>query len=78
LAAPTDGLWGDDRSDEDQIGASYPELEWAMRFVESSNESAVVLSERQQEVLSIYRRMNAANQHKMRPIPVCEIPRELN
>jgi NAD+ synthase len=77
LAAPTDGLWGDDRSDEDQIGASYPELEWAMRFVESSNESAVVLSERQQEVLSIYRRMNAANQHKMRPIPVCVVPKEM-
>ncbi len=78
LAAPTDGLWGDDRSDEDQIGASYPELEWAMRFEASTNESTVVLSDRQQEVLSIYRRMNAANQHKMRPIPVCEIPRELN
>ena len=29
-AAPTDGLWGDDRTDEDQIGASYDELEWAM------------------------------------------------
>ena len=28
-AAPTDGLWGDDRTGEDQIGASYPELEWA-------------------------------------------------
>ena len=29
-AKPTDGLWDDDRSDEDQIGATYPELEWAM------------------------------------------------
>ena len=29
-AAPTDGLWGDDRTDEDQLGATYPELEWAM------------------------------------------------
>lgn len=26
-AAPSDGLFGDARSDEDQIGASYPELE---------------------------------------------------
>ena len=33
-AAPTDGLWGDDRTDEDQIGASYDELEWAMAVVE--------------------------------------------
>ena len=31
-AKPTDGLWGDGRSDEDQIGATYPELEWAMEF----------------------------------------------
>ena len=33
-AAPTDGLWGDDRTDEDQIGASYDELEWAMKMQE--------------------------------------------
>ena len=32
-APPTDGLWNDDRTDEDQIGASYPELEWAMEFI---------------------------------------------
>ena len=30
-AKPTDGLWGDDRTDEDQIGASYSEIEWAMK-----------------------------------------------
>lgn len=69
-AKPTDGLWGDNRSDEDQIGASYPELEWAMTF-EGEKES---LSERQKEVLKIYTRLNRANQHKMVPIPVCEIP----
>lgn len=72
-AAPTDGLWGDDRTDEDQIGASYPELEWAMDF--TGDEST--LSARQAEVLGIYRRLNAANQHKMLPIPVCEIPATL-
>src|SRR5690606_1359452 len=33
-AAPTDGLWGDDRTDEDQLGASYDELEWAMKMKE--------------------------------------------
>jgi NAD+ synthase len=69
-AAPTDGLWGDDRTDEDQIGASYPELEWAMAF--SGDEAG--LSACQQEVLAIYRRLNRANQHKMEPIPVCMIP----
>lgn len=69
-AAPTDGLWGDDRTDEDQIGASYPELEWAMDF--NGDQSSI--SDREKEVLSIYRRLNKANQHKMEAIPVCEIP----
>lgn len=72
-APPTDGLWGDDRTDEDQLGASYPELEWAMEF--SGDDSR--LSQREAEVLGIYRRLNAANKHKMDPIPVCMIPDEL-
>lgn len=72
-APPTDGLFGDSRSDEDQLGASYDELEWAMTF--TGKESS--LSERQMEVLNIFRRLNAANQHKMQPIPVCSIPNEL-
>ena len=33
-AEPSDGLFGDSRTDEDQIGASYPELEWAMKSIE--------------------------------------------
>ncbi len=69
-AAPTDGLWGDDRTDEDQIGASYPELEWAMSF--EGDESS--LGNRQSEVLAIYWRLHAANRHKMEPIPICQIP----
>lgn len=73
IAAPTDGLWGDKRTDEDQIGASYPELEWAMLYSGSENE----LSIRQQEVLAIYRRLNSINQHKMIPIPVCMIPKDI-
>jgi len=72
-APPTDGLWHDDRTDEDQIGASYPELEWAMEF--KGDEAQ--LSVREQEVLAIYRRLNQANQHKMEPIPVCLIPEKL-
>ena len=72
-AKPTDGLWDDDRSDEDQIGASYPELEWAMTF--EGDEAAI--SKRKEEVLAIYRKLNKANQHKMNPIPVCIIPDSL-
>lgn len=71
-AAPTDGLWGDDRSDEDQIGASYPELEWAMEYRPEKIEGE--LDGRQKQVLDIYQKLNRANQHKMQPIPVCEIP----
>ena len=73
-AKPTDGLWGDDRSDEDQIGASYNELEWAMQHI--SSPQTHLFSERQKEVLKIYSQLNKANKHKMLPIPVCEIPDE--
>ncbi len=75
-AAPTDGLWGDDRTDEDQIGASYPELEWAMKMDEQ-NKKAEDFTGRQKEVFKIYKRFNTANKHKMIPIPICEIPNNL-
>lgn len=75
-AAPTDGLWGDDRTDEDQIGASYPELEWAMEM-DRQGKTANDFSGRAQEVFKIYKRLNTANKHKMIPIPVCEIPNNL-
>ena len=71
-AAPTDGLWGDARTDEDQIGATYPELEWAMEFVGDE----ALLSNRQIEVLQIYRGYHRVNQHKMQPIPVCIVPED--
>lgn len=74
-AKPTDGLWDDDRSDEDQIGATYPELEWAMDYIEVGSKET--LSERQKEVMTIYQQRNRANRHKMEPIPVCNIPAEL-
>jgi NAD+ synthase len=72
-APPTDGLWGDNRTDESQIGASYAELEWAMDFEENSRLQSP-LNDRQKQVLSIYRKFRAANRHKMTPIPVCRIP----
>ncbi|WP_027138577.1 NAD(+) synthase [Gaetbulibacter saemankumensis] len=75
-AAPTDGLWGDDRTDEDQIGASYPELEWAMAM----DEQGKTISDfkgRQKTVFEIYKKFNTANKHKMIPIPICEIPNNL-
>lgn len=75
-AAPTDGLWGDNRTDEDQIGASYPELEWAMKK-KDEGKNAEDFSGREREVFEIYVRYNSMNRHKMLPIPVCEIPETL-
>lgn len=72
-AAPTDGLWGDSRTDEDQIGASYPELEWAMQM-DDEGKTAEDFSDREKVVFKIYKKLNSANQHKMIPIPICLIP----
>lgn len=88
VAKPTDGLWEAERTDEDQLGATYPELEWAMAFIEMQGahtnrplQMAQLdthgLTERQIETLAIYMRFNNANRHKMDPIPVCIIPPHL-
>jgi NAD+ synthase len=75
-AKPTDGLFGDDRSDEDQLGASYDELEWAMLELEKGS-SVEDFEGRQKEVFNIFKRLNTNNRHKMVAIPVCEIPKNL-
>lgn len=75
-AAPTDGLFGDNRTDEDQIGASYDELEWAMKMQEMNYNSSN-FKNREKTVFDLYSRLNKINQHKMMPIPVCKIPLDL-
>ena len=75
-AKPTDGLFGDDRSDEDQIGANYDELEWAMTQMENGK-TVEDFSGREAHVFSIYKRLNTINQHKMNPIPICKIPKNI-
>jgi len=75
-APPTDGLWQDGRTDESQIGATYDELEWAMGFV-AGPDTESVLTDRQKEVLSIYKKFHDRNRHKMGSIPVCQITKEL-
>lgn len=74
-AVPTDGLFGDNRSDEDQIGASYDELEKAMKAAEKGKTSNDFHG-REKEVMQIYENRHRANLHKMQPIPICEIPGE--
>lgn len=75
-AKPSDGLFGDDRSDEDQLKATYDELEWAMLQTEKGK-NATDFQGREKEVFQIYQRLNAANQHKMTPIPFCKIDENL-
>lgn len=75
-AAPTDGLWDADKTDEDQIGASYPELEWAMEQ-QKKGKTPADFDGRPKEVLEIYLKFHNATQHKMNPIPICEIPEDL-
>jgi NAD+ synthase len=75
-AAPSDGLFGDARSDEDQIGANYDELEWAMQM-QALGKTTDDFSGREKEVFAIFKRYNSANKHKMTPIPICEIPKYL-
>lgn len=75
-AIPSDGLWEGDRTDEDQIGASYDELEWAMKYMTRySTYPEIVeleddLTTRQKEIVRIYHSFHTKNQHKMLPIPI--------
>lgn len=71
-AIPTDGLWDVDRTDEQQIGATYPELEKIQK--EYGTKSQADYSGRDLEVFKIFDRMHKAAKHKMDPIPVCGIP----
>jgi len=75
-AAPTDGLWSDGRTDEDQLGMTYPELEEAMRLDSLSDDEIEILSlgGKARKRLQRYRAIRARNMHKMQPIPVCQIP----
>ena len=74
-APPTDGLFGDSRTDEAQLGATYTELEWAMEMAEK-NKSETDFVGRELEVFKLYEHLHSVNLHKMTPIPVCIIPTE--
>ena len=57
---PTDGLWDDGRNDEDQLGASYSDLENAMEFGYGP-------------ALEVLQKFNTMNKHKMQPIPTFKL-----
>ena len=62
-AKPTDGLWDDNRDDENQIGLSYQQLEEAMN---NSNS----------KYFAKYNQIRKPNLHKMIPIPICKFKDE--
>ena len=66
-APPTDGLWEDGRTDEEQLGLTYAQLEDAMRLDEMN---AIVTNPKKQKILKRFQELKAANLHKMVPIPV--------
>ena len=70
-AEPTDGLWDDGRTDEGQLGMTYPDLERAMWLDESGTQS---MTAEERANLKRYRAIRARNTHKMLPIPVCKMP----
>lgn len=77
-AAPVDGLWADNRTDEQQIGATYAELEKAMNALSKKPKvKSQKGTAREKQVIEIYRHFHAINEHKMKPIPVCVIPKKL-
>ena len=75
-AKPTDGLWDDGRTDEDQIGATYKELEWAMQQ-KDLNKKLIDFKGREKEVFQILKKFNKQNLHKMNPIPIYKVPEVL-
>ena len=62
-AAPTDGLWDDSRNDESQLGLSYEQIEEAMASSKS-------------KFFKKYQEIRGPNLHKMKPIPVCILPKD--
>ena len=62
-ADPTDGLWDDSRNDESQLGLTYKQIEEAM-----SNSNSTYFEK--------YTKIREPNLHKMKPIPVCILPKD--
>ena len=72
-AQPTDGLWDDGRTDEDQLkGLNYEQLENAMKLDELKN-STNTYTESELELLEKYTKIRNPNLHKMFEIPVFKL-----
>tara|TARA_Y100000592_G_scaffold27331_1_gene43426 strand:+ start:5479 stop:6228 length:750 start_codon:yes stop_codon:yes gene_type:complete len=66
-APPTDGLWEDGRTDQDQLGGlTYDQMERAMDL---DQKGAIAVGD-DNTLLENYRNIRKQNLHKMEPIPV--------
>jgi len=82
-ATPTDGLWDDGRTDEDQLGVSYQDLEWVMESgifnsplstpTNLSQWDDKELSDTQKKAVEQYSKFNTQNKHKMVEIPTFKL-----
>ena len=70
-AAPTDGLWDDGRTDEDQIGTSYSLLEWVME--KGLLEDPMFHNEEETNAINVYQKFHIQNKHKMESIPTFKL-----
>jgi NAD+ synthase len=78
-AEPTDGLWDDGRTDESQLGMTYPELERAMANDQLDRACVyqtleIPMGREEKAQMTHYRKLRKRNMHKMEPIPVCMMP----
>ena len=72
-ALPTDGLWDDGRTDEDQLrGLSYEDLEKAMNLEKHGNDSNE-FNQKELELLKVYKEIRTPNLHKMNEIPIFKL-----
>ena len=72
-AKPTDGLWDDNRTDEDQIGATYADLEWCMEYEKQFGFDSINIPNAKAKAWDIYVKRHNANAHKMCMPPICLI-----
>jgi len=82
-ATPTDGLWEDGRSDEDQLGVSYEDLEWVMESGVCNSPLAtpdsltqwrgIPITDKQRTAIKQYQKFNTQNKHKMNSIPTFQL-----
>ena len=71
-AKPTDGLWDDGRTDEDQLkGLDYKKLEHAMMISEQKDNTN--LDSNEKKLLKKYISIRTPNIHKMKPVPIYKL-----